>query len=51
LVPACATGEEAYPIAILLKQAMEKRGVAFQIQIWVQAGLFDRPATRVRWRG
>jgi two-component system, chemotaxis family, CheB/CheR fusion protein len=33
-VPACATGEEAYSIAILFKEAMEKQGVAFQVQIF-----------------
>jgi two-component system, chemotaxis family, CheB/CheR fusion protein len=33
-VPACATGEEAYSIAILFKEAMEKRGVGFQVQIF-----------------
>ena len=33
-VPACATGEEAYSIAILFREAMEKQGVAFRIQIF-----------------
>jgi two-component system CheB/CheR fusion protein len=33
-VPACATGEEAYSIAILMKEAMEKQGVAFRVQIF-----------------
>jgi two-component system CheB/CheR fusion protein len=33
-VPACATGEEAYSIAILMKEAMDQRGVAFHVQIF-----------------
>jgi two-component system, chemotaxis family, CheB/CheR fusion protein len=33
-IPACATGEEAYSIAILMKEAMEKQSVAFPVQIF-----------------
>jgi len=33
-VPACATGEEVYSIAILLSEEMERRGVARQVQIF-----------------
>src|SRR6185312_6581195 len=33
-VPGCATGEEVYSIAILLKEAMEKRGARPKIQIF-----------------
>jgi two-component system CheB/CheR fusion protein len=33
-VPACATGEEAYSIAILVKEVMEQRGVAYHVQIF-----------------
>ncbi len=33
-VPACATGEEVYSIAILLTEEMERRGMAFSAQIF-----------------
>ena len=33
-IPACATGEEAYSVAILMKEAIEQRGVAFRVQIF-----------------
>jgi two-component system CheB/CheR fusion protein len=33
-VPACATGEEVYSIAILLKEAIEQRGISLQVQIF-----------------
>jgi two-component system CheB/CheR fusion protein len=33
-VPGCATGEEVYSVAIILKEALEKRGVDARIQIF-----------------
>lgn len=33
-VPACATGEEVYSIAILVREAMERHGVAPKVQIF-----------------
>lgn len=33
-VPACATGEEVYSIAILLKEEMERRGISRQVQMF-----------------
>lgn len=33
-VPACATGEEVYSIAILMKEEMNRRGIARQVQIF-----------------
>lgn len=33
-VPACATGEEVYSLAILLSEEMERRGQAFPVQIF-----------------
>jgi two-component system, chemotaxis family, CheB/CheR fusion protein len=47
-VPACATGEEAYSIAILLKEAMEKHGVAFRTQIFA-TDIDDNAVAFARW--
>lgn len=33
-VPGCATGEEVYSIAILLREAMERQGAALKVQIF-----------------
>jgi two-component system CheB/CheR fusion protein len=33
-VPACATGEEVYSIAILVREAMERHGAALKVQIF-----------------
>ena len=33
-VPACATGEEVYSIAILMKEEMERRGVSSPVQLF-----------------
>jgi len=33
-VPGCATGEEVYSIAILVKEAIEKRGQALKVQVF-----------------
>ena len=57
-VPACATGEEVYSIAILVKQAMELRGMIPNVQIFgtdidesavavARAGRYRKPLTGV----
>jgi two-component system, chemotaxis family, CheB/CheR fusion protein len=33
-IPGCATGEEAYSIAIVLKEEMERKGAALRVQIF-----------------
>ena len=48
-VPGCATGEEAYSIAILVKEAMTKREIAPKVQIF--ATDLDEHAVAVARRG
>jgi two-component system, chemotaxis family, CheB/CheR fusion protein len=47
-VPACASGEEAYSIAILVKEAMEKHGMALRTQIFA-TDIDDNAIAFARW--